>query len=268
MRFYTDVIGFQVIDQSSGDRDRMARLGTGTRPLLELREKPGVRRVPSRGLLGLYHFAILLPTRADLGRFIVHAANTGTPIAAADHLFSEALYLTDPDGLQVEVYRDRPRREWHYREGEVASDVLPLNFGPIVAAAEGTAWHGVPDATTIGHVHLYVGDLVQARRFYVSALGFTPSVTYFPGALFVAAGGYHHHVGLNTWAAGAPVASANDARLLFWELVLPDATAHAAVAARLAHSGVLAASDEGALLAHDPWHIGVRITIEAPSASS
>ncbi|MCC7042234.1 MAG: VOC family protein [Acidobacteria bacterium] len=260
--FYEDVVGFRVIDHTIVDGRRVARLGLDrpTTHLLELREKPGVRRVPPRGLIGLYHFAILLPERADLGRFIVHAANAGAPFAAADHLFSEALYLTDPDGLQVEVYRDRPRHEWTFHHGGIVGDTLPLDFDPIVAAAAGTAWTGLPAGTVIGHVHLYVRDLVQARAFYVSALGFAPTLTSFPGALFVAAGDYHHHVGLNTWAAGAPQATDDDARMLLWELVLPDPTHVAAAAARLRDAGHAVTADDAAFVVHDPWNIAVRLT--------
>jgi catechol 2,3-dioxygenase len=262
LRFYEDVVGFHVIDHTTVDGRRVARLGLDrpTTHMLELREKPGVRRVPPRGLIGLYHFAILLPERADLGRFIAHAANAGARFAAADHLFSEALYLTDPDGLQVEVYRDRPRHEWTYRDGEIVGDTLPLDFNPIVAAAAGTTWTGLPAGTVIGHVHLYVRDLVQARAFYVSALGFAPTLTSFPGALFVAAGDYHHHVGLNTWAAAAPQATDDDARMLVWDLVLPDLMHVAAAAARLRETGHEVTSEGDAFVARDPWDIAVRLT--------
>lgn len=260
--FYQDVIGLHVIAQRTGDRERSARLGVGRAPrcLVELREKPGIRRVPPRGLIGLYHFAILLPARADLGRFIRHAANAGARFAAADHLFSEALYLTDPDGLQVEVYRDRPRDEWTYRDGEVVGATLALDVDPIVASAGAGTWDGLPAGTAIGHVHLYVRDLAQARAFYVSALGFAPTITAFPGALFVAAGGYHHHVGLNTWAAAAPQATQDDARMLAWDLGLPDSMETAAAAARLRAAGYQVTSDGDAFIARDPWDIAVRLT--------
>jgi catechol 2,3-dioxygenase len=261
LTFYQHAIGFQLIDRSVEDGRQVARLGTTAAHecLLELRERRGVRRVPPRGLIGLYHFAILLPERADLGRFIVHAANSGARIAAADHLFSEALYLTDPDGLQVEVYRDRPRAEWTYRDGQLVGDTLPLDFDPVVASALGTTWHGLPKGTAIGHVHLYVRDLDLARDFYVGALGFSPTVTSMPGALFVAAGGYHHHVGLNTWAGAAPQATDDDARLLAWDLVLPDATQMDAVAARLGAGGYGVVTTGDTRVARDPWDIAVRL---------
>jgi catechol 2,3-dioxygenase len=261
LAFYQHAIGFQLIDRSMEDGQQVARLGATAvdECLLELREKPGVRRVPARGLIGLYHFAILLPERADLGRFIVHAANSGTRIAAADHLFSEALYLTDPDGLQVELYRDRPRADWTYRDGQVVGDTLPLDFDPVVASALGTTWNGLPAGTAIGHVHLYVRDLDLAHDFYVAALGFSPTVTSMPGALFVAAGGYHHHVGLNTWAGAAPQATDDDARLLRWDLVLPDAMQRDAAAARLGAAGYAVVTTGDGRVARDPWDIAVRL---------
>jgi catechol 2,3-dioxygenase len=262
LAFYQHIIGFHLIDRSINDGRQVARLGATAAGdcLLELRETPGVRRVPPRGLIGLYHFAILLPERADLGRFIVHAANSGTRIAAADHLFSEALYLTDPDGLQVEVYRDRPRADWTYRDGQVVGDTLPLDFDPVVAAAAGTAWTGLPAGTVMGHVHFYVRDVAGAHAFYVDALGFSPTVTSMPGALFVAAGGYHHHVGLNTWAGSAAQATDDDARLLMWDLVLPDTTEMDAAAARLHAAGHGVVTTGDGRVARDPWDIAVRLT--------
>lgn len=258
--FYRDILGFAVRDREAGVQ-HVARLGPrhSDDVLLELMEKPGARPVPRGGLLGLYHFAVLLPERADLGRFIVHAANTGVRLAAADHLFSEALYLTDPDGLQVEVYCDRPRSAWLYRNGELAADTLPLDFTPVVAAAERTTWDGLPSRTTIGHVHFYIGDVAAARAFYVDGLGFAPTIASFPGALFVAADGYHHHVGLNTWAAGAPVATDDDARLLRWEFEA-GADGVNSMAGRLRAAGLAFTQDAGSLAVVDPWGIAARIT--------
>lgn len=260
LEFYRGVLGFEIKTGNSDGR-RAVRLGPHQSDdvLLELIEKPGARPVPRRGLLGLYHFAVLLPERADLGRFIVHAANSGTRLAAADHLFSEALYLVDPDGLQVEVYCDRPRSTWQYRHGELAADTLPLDFSPVVAAAEGTTWNGLPAGTTIGHVHFYIGDIPAARAFYVEGLGFAPTIESFPGALFVAADGYHHHVGLNTWAAGAPVATDDDARLVRWEFEA-DANGVMSMAGRLRAAGLAFNEDAGSLAVVDPWGIAARIT--------
>lgn len=261
-RFYEDIIGFRCLDQRFVDGLRVARLSVAdaTDWLLELREKPGARRVPPRGLIGLYHVAILLPDRAALGRFIVHAANAGARLASADHLVSEALYLTDPDGLQIEVYCDRSRDTWQYRAGEIVMASLALNFDPIIASAGSIAWTGLPARTTIGHVHLYVADLDAARAFYVPALGFEPTVSSFPGALFVSAGGYHHHLGLNIWAAGAPVATDDDAKLVWWEVVTPDRATAEQTAERCARAGYTVARGADGFEVFDPWSIRVRIT--------
>jgi len=151
---------------------------------------------------------------------VKHLREAGVPFGAGDHLYSEALYLTDPDGLSVEVYADRPRSTWMVDGQELVSATNPVDFESLTAAAT-NAWTGAPAGTKIGHIHLYVGDLQQAARFYHEALGLTIMTWRYPGALFTSAGGYHHHVGLNVWAAGSPQASATDARLLHWELCLP-----------------------------------------------
>lgn len=259
--FYEGIIGFRPIEMFEERGQRVARLGVegADRWLLELREKPGIRHAPRRGLIGLYHFAVLLPDRPALGRFIVHAANAGARMGAADHLVSEALYLTDPDGLQIEVYADRPRASWPHKNGAIELATLPLDFDPIIASANGAAWTGLPPGTVIGHVHLYVSDIPDAHAFYVTALGFEPIVASIPGVLFVAAGGYHHHVGLNTWAAGAPVASDDDARMLYWETVLPDRESLEAAADRLTAAGYRVDRSAGTPAAVDPFGITVRL---------
>lgn len=236
--FYRDVIGLAVQHQS----ETFVQLGThgDTRILLELEEQPGVRPIASHSRLGLYHTAFLLPTRADLSRFVQHLWKHRIPFAAGDHYVSEALYLTDPDGLEVEVYADRPRSQWRYVGQSLKMGTAAVHFDELAAVSPDPAiqWQGVPAGTTVGHVHHYVGNLEEAENFYVKGLGLDITVQI-PTALFTSAGGYHHHVGLNVWAAGSPPASARDARLLFWELVLPDSEEVAHVAARLRSRGFL-----------------------------
>jgi catechol 2,3-dioxygenase len=261
LSFYEKVLGFRLIAREDTPGGRSARLGAqgDERVLLELREKPGVRSVPRRGRLGIYHFAVLLPTRQDLARFLRHATALGVHIGSSDHLVSEALYLVDPDGITVEVYRDRPRGEWTYQNGEVVAGILPLDVEDLLAAAGDQPWRGLPAGTTIGHMHFYVGEIPPAEAFYHTALGFDKIAWSMPGMLFVSAGGYHHHVGLNTWAAGSPVATDDDARLLFWELVLPDRPTTEAAAESLRRAGVGVTASDGAFLARDPWGISVRL---------
>ncbi|MFL5493537.1 MAG: VOC family protein [Gemmatimonadales bacterium] len=259
--FYEKVLGFRVLARDDAPGGRSVRLGAvgDDRVLLELNEKPGVRPVPRRGRLGIYHFAVLLPTRQDLGRFLRHAAALGVHVGSSDHLVSEALYLVDPDGISVEIYRDRPRGDWTYRNGEVVAAILPLDGEALVAAADGQPWRGLPRGTTIGHMHFYVGDIPPAEAFYHAALGFDKVAWSLPGMLFVSAGGYHHHVGLNTWAAGSPVATDDDARLLSWELVLPESLTAEAAAKSLRGAGYDVTAADGAFVARDPWGITVRL---------
>jgi catechol 2,3-dioxygenase len=227
--------------------------------LVHLRERPGARPAPRRGAYGLYHFAILVPDRAALGRFASHAAQAGVRMGMADHLVSEALYLTDPDGLGIEVYADRPRDTWQRRERELAMATDPLDIESVMAAGGRREWDGMPAGTVIGHVHLHVGDLDQADAFYHAALGLDRIVWSYPGALFLSAGGYHHHVGTNTWAPG-PSAAEGDARLLEWELVVPASADALAAAASLRAAGYAATDTGGGWTAADPWGTTVRIT--------
>ena len=256
LAWYEGVLGFRTVGEAAGEATLGADDGT---PLVVLRERAGATPVPRGGRLGLYHFAILLPERAALGRFVAHLAQLGVRAGASDHFVSEALYLTDPDGLGIEVYADRPRDTWRRRGRELHMDSTPLDFAGLVAAGGGAAWSGMPAGTTIGHVHLHVGDLDAASAFYHAALGLDTVVWSYPGALFFSAGGYHHHLGTNVWAAGAARATADDARLLEWELVLPDADAIARAAAQLASAGYEVTRDGDAALVQDPWGTTLRL---------
>jgi catechol 2,3-dioxygenase len=255
--YYTDVLGFAV----SVREDGVAVLATadGT-PLIELHQQKGIRPVPRHGRLGLYHFAVLLPDRKALGRFVAHLADIGAYAGSADHLVSEALYLSDPDGLGIEVYADRPRAQWKTRGREIVMATEPLDVRALVRAGDAMPWTGMPTGTTIGHVHFHVATLRDAEAFYHSALGFDKVVWSYPGALFFSAGGYHHHVGTNTWAAGAPVATAHDARLIEWELRLPSADDIASTAANGARAGYEIDAPGDDRLMTDPSGITVRLT--------
>jgi catechol 2,3-dioxygenase len=196
--FYRDVLGFS----SDGSTLRPP----DGRVLIELHERRDAIPKPRRSA-GLYHFAILVPSRAALGRSLRRLADRRWPLTgASDHLVSEALYLDDPDGLGIEIYRDRPRSEWPVRDGRLvmATDPLDLQSVHDEPGAE-TPWAGLEAATVMGHVHLHVPHLDAAEALYCGRVGFAPMVRGYPGALFVAAGGYHHHLGLNTWTGiGAP----------------------------------------------------------------
>ena len=255
--YYQHVLGLSVLDRSL-DTATLGAEGS-RRELVRLHAKPGIRPAPRAGAFGLYHFAVLLPERAALGRFARHLSRLNMRAGTADHLVSESFYLADPDGLGIEVYADRPREMWTTRGREIAMAVDPLDVAGLIAAAGPVAWERAPTATTIGHMHLHVGDLDRAEAFYHSALGFDKTLWSFPGALFLAAGGYHHHLGTNTWSPG-PAATDDQARLLEWELVVPDADAAAAVAASLGRAGYAADVTGAGWAASDPW--GTRLRIE------
>lgn len=255
--YYETVIGLRVLERTGN----VATLGpqSGGNALIELRAKPGVRAVARRGQIGLYHFAILLPDRASLGRLIAHLAALGEYAGMSDHLVSEAIYLHDPDGLGIEVYADRPRGEWKLADGQLAMASNPLDVQDLARAAAGVPWSGAPAGTVIGHVHLYVRDLDEASTFYHEALGLDRIVWGYPGALFMSAGGYHHHLGTNTWAAGAPLATDDDARLLEWEIVVPDAASAARAADSLESHGGNVRREGNDVVARDPWGTQVRV---------
>jgi len=254
--YYQTVIGLRVIEHS-GASVRLGAHGDDT-PILELRERTGARAVPRRGLLGLYHFAILLPDRASLGRFLLHLGELGLPAGMSDHLVSEAIYLQDPDNLGIEVYADRPREAWQHSDRQLAMASEALDTRDLAAAAGSESWKGVPAGTRIGHVHLHVGDIAQAEAFYHCAVGFDKVVWSYPGALFLSAGGYHHHLGINTWARGAPSAGEDDARLIEWEIVVPAASDVTAAAASMTAGGYVAERAGASAVARDPWGTQLR----------
>lgn len=256
LAFYRDVIGLAVLKLD----EQHAELGVGDELLLQLHELPGLQPIGRRQRLGLYHTAFLLPSRPALGLFIQHLHRLGIPYGAGDHIYSEALYLVDPDGLSVEVYADRPRSVWKTRGQELLSGTEPVDIAGVIASSGEGEWSGAPTGTTIGHVHFYVGDLDAASRFYHEALGFAQMTWSYPGALFVSAGGYHHHVGLNVWAAGSPAAGPTDARMLSWELILPGDEAVEKVRQNLERKGwAFQAEADRTLVATDPWGITVRV---------
>ncbi len=261
--FYRDVVGLRVI---SGERpgSKLVQLGAAGSDtvLLELEELPGVRPLDGRRRLGLYHFAILLPSRLDLSAFIYHLRQKGVDVGSADRLYSEALYLVDPDALAVEVYADRPRSDWVFRNGELVTGVEPLRLAELMGLEPRRAWMGVPAGSTIGHIHFFTEDLQRAADFYCGGLGMDKMTWSYPGALFVSAGGYHHHAGLNTWAAGSPVATPEDARLLFWELAVPSVEDRDAALGSLASHGFPALAGTGKFSVADPWGIVVPLVTE------
>lgn len=254
IEFYQQVLGLRVLTADT----LSAVLGPfgPDRPLIRLLEKGGVR--PARGEFGLYHFAILLPGRPALGRFAGHLMKQDLRVGSANHFVSESFYLTDPDGLGIEVYADRPRETWEQRGQELVMGTESLDVRGVLAEAGGAPWDGAPEGTTMGHMHLHVGDLARAEAFYHAALGFDKMVWSYPGALFMAAGGYHHHLATNTWSRG-PAADDAQARLLDWELVVPAPEDVVAAANSIEAAGHDVRSEGTAMVATDPWGTALRL---------
>lgn len=254
LSYYSDAIGFQVLHR---DEDSAA-LGAAGRPLLLLTHHPGAQAWPrgNRSYTGLYHFAILLPTRADLGRWLEHWLDLGQPIPGqGDHIVSEALYLEDPDGHGIEIYADRPRETWQAVGGQIRMGTGPVDIRGLLEEAErsGQAWNGLPAGTRLGHMHLQVGDIAEAERFYHDILGFDV-MARMPTALFLSAGGYHHHLGANTWhSKGAAAAPPESVNLHFFTVNMPSPEALHAVLERLGAAGVPYQERGDTAIFQDPW---------------
>lgn len=215
--FYVDFLGFKIIEQTN---NKVVLSADGSQALLTLVQPEGV--TPKEGrTTGLYHFAILLPSREDLGSFLHYIAKEGLEIGAADHHVSEALYFNDPDGNGIEVYRDRPEAEWEWAGSEVKMVTDPLD-GEGILGAKVRDWAGMPEETIMGHIHLHVSDLEKTKDFYVNGLGLDVVADY-PGALFLSYDGYHHHIAGNVWnGVGARRPSERSAGLLHYKLAIPD----------------------------------------------
>jgi catechol 2,3-dioxygenase len=255
--FYERAIGMRVSELDDGT---LALGVAGERRLIELRGDSSAPRL-NRRAPGLYHLAILVPTRLDLAFALARLAEARWPLdGASDHLVSEALYLSDPDGNGIEIYRDRPRADWPRSGDQLQMSTLPLDLDGLigelraVGELQGTAASG----TTIGHVHLQVSDLAEAEAFYHGVLGLDVMVRGYPGALFVSAGGYHHHVGLNTWhSAGAAQGPSGSVGLRSFAIELPDDRELAAVLARLEAASIPGTPTPGGVLVRDPVGNGV-----------
>jgi catechol 2,3-dioxygenase len=248
--YHKTVVGLRVLERD-GDR---ASLGAGGRELVVLVEESGAR--PARGCTGLYHFALLVPRRADLAFWLAHAARDRVRLVGlSDHFVSEAIYLSDPDGHGIELYWDRPRQVW---EGQVAARMttLPLDVDSLLGELDdprGARFEGLPSDTVMGHVHLKVAQIPQTIAFYRDVLGLGLMATLGRQAAFLSAGGYHHHVGANTWdSAGAPPPPAGTTALRHATLVLPHAAARAGVLERVEGGGQAAQDTPGGPLIRDP----------------
>lgn len=234
LQFYQEVIGFKVLEQT----DKSANLTADGKTVLLSIEQPEDAAPMEGRTTGLYHFALLLPTRSDLAQIVQHFANIGLRFGSSDHLVSEALYLSDPDGNGIEIYRDREPSEWKWNHGEVDMTVDPLDFKDLLSGVSQQAWNGLPAGTVMGHLHLHVSELVKTEQFYTRGLGFEVVNRYGAQALFISTGKYHHHIGLNTWnGVGAPKPSENSVGLQSFTLIYPDDAARDSAVANLRNIG-------------------------------
>jgi len=261
-RFYEGILAFQPIEQGPG---KVVLGSQDNQPLLELIEVPGAVPQPRRAT-GLYHVAILFPTRADLGRELVRVVRAGVQIGQGDHLVSEALYISDPDDNGLELYRDRPRSEWHWTNGMVEMATDPVDIRGLIAESERDAepWDVIPVGTRVGHIHLQVGDIKEARQFYHTILGFDVTADLSQhGALFVSAGGYHHHIGLNTWhSRGAKPTPADAAGLQMYVIAIPSREGLQEVKGRLLAHQVPFEEQEDLIRLNDPWSNQILLSVQ------
>ena len=257
LAFYQQVVGFRVLDRT----ERTASLtADGHTALLFIKQPEDVALLQGR-TTGLYHFALLLPTRSDLAQMVRQLAASGIQIGSADHLVSEALYFSDPDGNGIEIYRDRDPSEWTWRNGIVQMTTDPLDFRDLLSSEPPREWDGLPAGTLMGHIHLHVSELRKTEEFYVKGLGFNVISRFGSQALFISTANYHHHIGLNTWnGVGAPKPPANSVGLRSFTLVFPDDAARNQAVAALQEIGASVENERGIWMTEDPS--GNRIQLE------
>jgi len=262
-RFYEDAIGLRLLERS----DDVAQLGAGGRTAVELVASPIAKPRPP-GTTGLFHLAIVVPGRAELAGALARIASAGWRLTgASDHLVSEALYLNDPEGNGIEIYRDRPRSEWRYENGEIRMSTLPLDVDRLLADLpdDEPGTDAMPAGTRIGHLHLNVADLDEAQAFYSGVLGFDVTVRGYPGALFFSTGGYHHHIGVNTWAGpGAPAPPEGSRGLEWLELTVEDQRRLAELEERLERAEAEHDPVAAGILTRDPCGNGLLVRTAAP----
>lgn len=254
--FYKEVIGFKVLEQSGKTANLTA---DGKTVLLSIEQPDDV--VPKQGrTTGLYHFALLLPKRTDLARIVQHFMEIGIQLGSSDHLVSEALYLSDPDGNGIEIYVDRDPSEWNWNNGEVEMTVDPLNFPDLLSYGKQQSWKGLPAETVMGHIHLHVSELRETEEFYVKGLGFEVVNRFGTQALFISDGKYHHHIGLNTWnGIGAPTPPPNSAGLESFSLMLSSEEKKNKIVVQLKEIGASHTEENGSIITMDPSGNRIRL---------
>jgi catechol 2,3-dioxygenase len=260
LKFYQDIIGFQILTQTPTKAELTA---DGKTTLLTI-EQPEMVFARQPRTTGLYHYALLLPNRSELGKVLTHFLQVGYPLqGGSDHLVSEALYLADPDGNGIEIYIDRPAVTWDWNNGEVLMATDPIDAEGLLAEGKGEPWSHLPPETVMGHIHLHVAEFEKVKEFYCNGLGFEVVCRYGNQALFISTGGYHHHIGLNTWnGMGAPKPQANSVGLIQYSLVFPSDEERSNAKERLVKLGYKVVNDERAFSTEDPSGNAIRLEIE------
>lgn len=259
LAFYTETLGFQAQETSDG---ATLSAQSNTPAIIRLIEQPGAQPKP-RHTTGLFHVAIRVPNRGALARVVYQLHQKQWPLlGASDHGVSEALYLNDPDGNGLEIYTDLPKEKWPTQENKVAMYSAPLDVNALYQEASGYQQTALQAQTDIGHVHLQVSSLERAKQFYCDLLGFDIRQDNYRGALFVAADGYHHHLGLNTWASeGAPQAPQNAVGLANYTIAIPDKETLEALASRLKENNVTFDQSDNRLTTQDQDHNTVILSL-------
>ncbi len=252
--FYQNVLGFKIHQNEKG----VAQLGAGGNDLLILTENPDAKI--SRFATGLYHFAILVPSRFELARSLRRLAEAEIQLGFGDHIVSEAIYLSDPDGNGIEVYRDRPRQEWYDENGNFQMGTLPVDVRGVLSELQNETdeWQGLHRDTVLGHMHLKAANVNRDEKFYRDAIGFDEMANLGGTAAFLSAGGYHHHLGMNSWeSANAPTPARDAVGLQYFTINLPNSDELGRVANRVRQAGIKLEETDAGLLARDPSNNGV-----------
>ena len=254
--FYKTVMGMQVHRQEKN----IAYMGAGAEDLLVLAENPDAK-IPRRAT-GLYHFAILVPSRFELARALLNFVQNDIELGFGDHIVSEAIYFNDPDGNGIEVYRDRPRSEWYDAQGNFVMGTLPVDVRGVLSELdnETDVWRGMHRDTVLGHMHLKIANVNRDAAFYRDVIGFD-EMANMGSAAFLSAGGYHHHLGMNVWeSAGASPPPRDAAGLDYFTVILPDDDAFARVTNRVVQAGATLQETDAGLLVRDPSQNGMVLT--------
>lgn len=250
IKFYQEVIGFQVLEQKGKKATLTADGKTG---FLTIEQPDNVTPKPQRAT-GMYHFALLFSKRSDLANMVYQLVRHNIQIGAGDHGVSEAIYIADPDGNEIEIAYDNDPSDWKWMNGEVAMTTDPVDFESLLAEGNPQApWEGLPTDTILGHIHLYVAELEQTKQFYIDGLGYDAVAQLGDQALFISTGNYHHHIALNTWmGVGAPALPENSVGLKSFTIDLENEEKRQEVIKQLESIGASVTEENGSFVTYDP----------------